>query len=63
MMVGLLRTGRPFGYEILVLFGIIASNSIILTNQIEIHLAGAKLVKSTLISVAQSRLRQHAYGL
>lgn len=59
--LGLLVTGRPFGFVVLMgilaLFGIIIRNSIILIDQIEIHRADGESVESALLSAVRSRLR------
>ena len=59
--LGLLVTGRPFGFVVLMgilaLFGIIIRNSIILIDQIEFHRAGGESVESALLSAVRSRLR------
>ena len=58
---GLMLTGRPFGFVVLMgilaLFGIIIRNSVILIDQIEKHRAEGEAVLDALVHASKSRLR------
>lgn len=61
VVAGLLLTGRPFGFVVMVgmlaLSGIIIRNSVILIDQIEKHRANGESVASAVVSASVSRLR------
>ena len=58
---GLLLTGRPFGFVVLMgmlaLFGIIIRNSVILIDQIECHRREGEAVQTAILKASVSRLR------